>query len=365
MVRELTVGGCERDLTKLAKHLDRDQFTPYVGCFLPNGVRADELREAGVPIVVFPVRSFYGLSALRAARIMRNFLREHRIQVVHPFDVPSDIFAVPVAYFCRVPAILSCQLSYRDMYTPIYRRALKWTDPLADRIVVNSEAVRQSLIAGEGLRPDHVSLCYNGVDTAIFFPSPNPRPASAPLVIGTLCVLREEKRLDLLVSAFAKIRHLRAGMKLLIVGSGPMLEPLATQSRDLGIQDFCQFEPSQSDVAPWLRRIDIFVTPSRTESFPNALLEAIACGCAPIGSNVGGIPELIDHGRTGLLFEPGSPEDLAVQLEQLIASDALRQSFAAAAAERARTRFSMQINVQTNQAIYREILETKGAARRV
>jgi glycosyltransferase involved in cell wall biosynthesis len=138
-----------------------------------------------------------------------------------------------------------------------------------------------------------------------------------------------------------------------------------TQSRDLGIQDFCQFEPSQSDVAPWLRRIDIFVTPSRTESFPNALLEAMACGCAPIGSNVGGIPELIDHGRTGLLFEPGSPEDLAVQLEQLIASDALRQSFAAAAAERARTRFSMQINVQTNQAIYREIIETKGAARRV
>ena len=74
-----------------------------------------------------------------------------------------------------------------------------------------------------------------------------------------------------------------------------MLEPLEKQSRDLSIRDDCTFEPAQSDVAPWFQRMDIFVIPSRTESFPNALLEAMACGCAPVGSSVGGIPELIDH----------------------------------------------------------------------
>lgn len=352
MVRELTIGGCERDLTKLAKHLDRAQFTPYVGCFHPNGYRADELREAGIPIVEFPVRSFYSYSAIRAARIMRRFLREHKIQVVHPFDVPTDIFAVPVAYACRVPAVLSLQLSFRDMYTPLYRRFLRLTDPLADRIVVNSNAVRQDLIDNEGLRPDRVFLCYNGVDTSIFFPIP--KPPSANLTIGSLCVLREEKRLDLLLAAFAKIRHLRPGLKLLIVGSGPMLEPLEKQARDLGID--CTFEPAQSDVAPWFHRMDIFVIASRTESFPNALLEAMACGCAPIGSNVGGIPELIDHGRSGFVFKPGSVDDLAAQLEQLVLSDDLRKSFSAAAAEKTRTRFSMEVHVETTQALYRELL---------
>ena len=361
MVRELTIGGCERDLAKLAKHLDRSQFTPYVGCFHPNGYRADELREAGIPIVEFPVRSFYSYSAVRAGRMMRKFLRDRQIQVVHPFDVPTDIFAVPVSYLCRVPAIISCQLSFRDMYTPLYRRALKWIDPLADRIVVNSEAVRQDLIRGEGLAPQKVSLCYNGVDTDIFFPVPNTRPA-ASLVVGSLCVLREEKRLDLLLAAFARIRHLRPGLKLLIVGSGPMLEPLEKQSRDLGISADCQFEPAQSDVAPWFQRIDIFVTPSRTESFPNALLEAMACGCAPIGSKVGGIPELIDHGNSGFVFDPGSVDDLSAQLERLVASDDLRKQFGAAAAETARTRFSMQVHVRTIQALYRELLERKGAA---
>ena len=368
MVRELTIGGCERDLTKLAKHLNRAQFTPHVGCFHPDGYRADELREAGIPIVVFPVRSFYSYSALRAARLMRSFLHDRQIQVVHPFDVPTDIFAVPVAYFCRVPAILSCQLSFRNMYTPLYRRALKWIDPLADRIVVNSNAVRQDLITGEGLRPERVSLCYNGVDTDIFFPVPagqRPSVPGASLVIGSLCVLREEKRLDLLLAAFAKIRHLRLGMKLLIVGSGPMLETLETQSRELGIRADCVFEPAQSDVATWFQRMDIFVTPSRSESFPNALLEAMACGCAPVGSKVGGIPELIEHGRNGFVFESGSVEDLSAQLEQLVASDALRKEFGAAAAETARARFSMEVHVKTTQDLYRELLEHKGTARRV
>jgi glycosyltransferase involved in cell wall biosynthesis len=359
MVRELTIGGCERDLAKLAKHLDRAQFTPHVGCFYPNGYRADELREAGIPIVEFPVRSFYTYSAVRAARIMRQYIREHKIQVVHPFDVPTDIFAVPVAHFSGVPAVISCQLSFRDMYTPLYRRALRWGDPLADRIVVNSEAVRQHLIADEGLRPDRVSLCYNGVDTSVFFPAPDSDRGPGPLVIASLCVLREEKRLELLLAAFARVRHLRPDMKLLIVGSGPMREPLEAQSHALGIDRDCTFESAQSDVAPWLRRMDIFVAPSRTESFPNALLEAMACGCAPIGSNVGGIPELIEDERNGLIFESGSVEGLSQKLERLITDDSLRKTFGAAAAETAKARFSMQRHVERTQSLYKELLARK------
>ena len=95
--------------------------------------------------------------------------------------------------------------------------------------------------------------------------------------------------------------------------------------------------------------MDIFVNSSRTESFPNALLEAMACGCAPIGSKVGGIPELIDHGRSGLIFESGSVEDLSAQLEQLVTSDSRQPSPSPhAAAERARTRFSMEVRASSS-----------------
>jgi glycosyltransferase involved in cell wall biosynthesis len=359
MARQLTIGGCERDLAKLAMSLDRSQFEPYVGCFYPEGYRAEELRAAGIPIVTFPVRSFHSVSALRAANAMRRFLKDHRIQVVHPFDVPTDIFAVPIARMCGVPAVISCQLSFRNMSPPLHRRMLRWLDPLADRIVVNSRAVRDDLIVEEGLRPESIFVCHNGVETAKYFPAPPERPAAldgASLVVGSLCVLREEKRLDLLLAAFARIKMLRPHLKLLIVGSGQKLESLEQQSRELGIAADCVFQPAQSDVAPWLRNIDIFVTPSFSESFPNALLEAMACGCAPIASNVGGIPELIEHGQNGFVFKSGDAGDLAGYLQQLVLSTDLRDRFRAAAARTAATQFSMPVHVRKIQTLYRELL---------
>ena len=111
---------------------------------------------------------------------MRKFLREREIQVVHPFDVPTDIFAVPVARISGVPAIISCQLSFR---VHVHRRCTgarsSLTDPLADCIVVNSNAVGQHLIGSdEGIRAEKIEVCHNGVETTIFFPAPR-RAASS------------------------------------------------------------------------------------------------------------------------------------------------------------------------------------------
>src|SRR6202030_2533352 len=97
MVRELGIGGCERDLTKLAKGLDRARFEPHVGCFQENGLRSEELRAAGIPIVRFPVGSFGSWSALAGARQMGAYLRAHRIGLGHAFATPTDIFAAPAA----------------------------------------------------------------------------------------------------------------------------------------------------------------------------------------------------------------------------------------------------------------------------
>src|SRR5438093_4525815 len=87
MVRELGIGGCERDLTKIAKGLNRDLFEPHVGCFHSEGLRTEELRAGGIPIIRFPVRSFGSLSALTGALQMGRYLDRHAIRLVHAFDV--------------------------------------------------------------------------------------------------------------------------------------------------------------------------------------------------------------------------------------------------------------------------------------
>jgi glycosyltransferase involved in cell wall biosynthesis len=109
-----------------------------------------------------------------------------------------------------------------------------------------------------------------------------------------------------------------------------------------------------------MRALDIYVMSSETESFPNALLEAMACGCAVIGSRVGGIPELITDGVSGLLFESKNVEDLAAALGKLICDPALRKRFAAQAAAFARDTFSMEVNARRNESLYRSLLARKG-----
>src|SRR5882757_10038831 len=101
LARELGLGGTERQLAETALALDRAQFEPHVGCFTGGGFRAHDLREAGVPILELGVRSLVSASALAGACRMGRYLAQHRIRLVHAFDVPLDLFAVPVARFFR------------------------------------------------------------------------------------------------------------------------------------------------------------------------------------------------------------------------------------------------------------------------
>jgi glycosyltransferase involved in cell wall biosynthesis len=146
------------------------------------------------------------------------------------------------------------------------------------------------------------------------------------------------------------------GTKLLIVGSGEAQPQIEQLREHLGLGSDSRFEPAQSNVAPWMRSIDVFVMCSQSESFPNALLEAMACGCCVIGSNVGGIPELIQPDQSGLLFQCGDIGDLAEKLSSVLKDALLRKRLGAAAANRATNEFSMQKAVTRIERIYTSLL---------
>lgn len=358
-VRELGVGGCERDLTKLAVAIDRARFTPHVAYF-HDGFRSPELRAAGVPLVQLPVRSFLDRSAWTGASVLRDYVRQHNIQLSHAYDVPLSIFTSVAARLARVPVVITSMLGYRNLFPPKERYLLPFSDRLAHRIVVNSGAVRQHLIADYGLAPEKLFLSHNGYSPEVFFPpSPGSRPrpgalAGAELVIGTISALRPEKNPALLVEAFARIR--RPGYKLLILGSGVLEAPLREQAARLGISADCVFEPGRADVAPWYRAIDVFVHSSVSESFPNGVLEAMASGCATVATRVGGIPELVREGETGLLFASGDLAALTAHLESLAADPARREAVGAAAAAAALSEFTMKHYCARIERFYEEML---------
>ncbi len=361
-VREMNTGGIEHDVTKIAIHLDRSRFEPHVACYQAGGIRFEELRLAGVPILHLPVSSLKSPSAFLAAIRMRRYIREHRIRLVHAYDA-SAVFVAPLARALRVPAVLSSLLGNRNLLDERTRRQVRWTDKIVDTVVVNCEAMRRHMIDDEHVRSDRIQLCYNGVDTTEFYPAATPKPApiaGASLVIGTVCVLRPEKALHLLQEAFARVRHLKPGMKLLIVGSGTELSKLEANGQRLGIQDDCKFVPATKAVPQYLRACDIFVLCSRSEAFSNGLLEAMACGCGVVGSRVGGTPELIGDDERGLLFRSGDARDLAAKLTVLIENESLRHKFGVRAADFARRNLSVEIAAGRMAEIYELMLRRKG-----
>ena len=366
MVRELNLGGSERQMAEIAKALDRSRFDPRVGCFRPAGLRGEELRAAGVPIVQFPVAS---LASIQGALQIAAYVREQGIGLVHAFDTPANLYGVPSARMAGSARVLSSQRADRGLMPPLYRHGLRVTDRLVDGIVVNCEFVRRHLREDERVPAGLIHLCYNGIDTNTFRPVRGPRPEAlrdASLVIGVVCVLRPEKGLDTLLDAFAAVRDAQPGMKLVLVGSGPCLQDLQERARALGIMPQCVFEPATPRVAEWLAGIDIFVLPSLSEALSNSLMEAMACGCTVVASRVGGNPELVTQGETGMLFRPRDAAELAQTLRLLIREPALRNESGCNAARLIAGRFSLGASARSMGEIYEALLSptTRPAAHR-
>jgi L-malate glycosyltransferase len=364
MVRALTQGGSERQMASVAQSLDRARFNPRVGVFIDKGIRADELRSAGVPIVHFPVSSFASFDVLRQGWRLRRYIIEHNIELVHSFDVPTNLFSVPFGRLARRAIVLSSQRAHRELTPGLYGRLLRVTDRLAHGVVVNCDFMRRHLVDDEGVPPDRIHLCYNAIDIDAFHPARGGHTqvaGDASLVIGVVCALRAEKGLSTLLDAFYRVHAATPGLRLILVGDGPVRLALERQAQALGIASRVTFIPQTADVAPILRGIDIFVLPSLSEAFSNSLMEAMASGCCAVASSVGGNPELIEDGRTGFLFPKQDAGALAIILKRLIDNPEMRLAVAHAARQQIVRKFSLGTSISRMADIYESFLQEHGS----
>jgi glycosyltransferase involved in cell wall biosynthesis len=359
MNRSLNHGGTERQTVATAMGLDRAKFTPHVA-FVEDGFRAEELRKAQVPLLQLPLNSYFNATTWTSARQLRDYIKAHQIRLVHTFDHSISIFGVPAASMIPGVRVLSSQRFYFSLLTTRHRWMLHAAHRMARGIVVNAEAIRRHLVDEYGYNAGKIQVCHNSIDETQFVPEPRRRVAEAdfPVVVGVVCVLRPEKNLGMLLDAFAQVTKGRGGeVGLLLVGSGPEREMLVEKARQLGIADRCRFLPSTATVSDYMRGIDIFVHPSLSEGLPNAVMEAMACGCCVLASDVGGSREVVIDGESGLLFPPDDLAALVSRLQLVIEDAAFRQRLAHAATERVRTHFTTQRAAQRMGAIYLSTLD--------
>jgi glycosyltransferase involved in cell wall biosynthesis len=298
MLTSFDVGGTERQMVELARRLDPSLFRPHFACFHKRGRLLAEVPDR-IPVREFPLRGFARPGALLRFVGFASWCRSIGADLVHTCDLYANVFGLPAAALAGVPVRIG---NRREILTgdksPAQLTAQRWAYRAAHAVVANSEAACDQL-EREGVAPDRLHLIANGLDIARFAPNHEPRPTIRRVV--TVANLRAEKGHDTLLAAAPRILERYPDATFTFVGDGPRRDHLETLTRALGLSGRVTFLGECRDVVPALAASDLFVLPSRSEAFPNALIEAMAAGLPVIASAVGGIPEVVRHGGNGLL----------------------------------------------------------------
>ena len=356
--RSLGHGGGERQLATTALNLNREHFAPHV-LSIEGGFWESQLRDAGIPLHRLPVNSFVNARAALEGWHLRRWLVRHRIRLVLTFDFTMNLFVIPVARSVPGLVALSNQRCELSLIPARYRTASRWIHRAATGVVVNSPHLADELSQQWAVPASKIHVCPNGLDTTHFSAAGRarlPALAGARLVVGTASVLRPEKNIHLLVEAFAATAH--PADRLLIVGSGPEGDRLTANAVQRGIANQCLFVQSTSDVAPWLRSMDVFVLASRSEGQSNALMEAMATGCCVVAADIEGNRGLITPGVNGLLFTNEDVRSLAERLTGALTESTTRERLALAAASSIQLHHSWPVAVERLESTFERLLQS-------
>jgi glycosyltransferase involved in cell wall biosynthesis len=226
---------------------------------------------------------------------------------------------------------------------------------LAHHHACNSHAIRRYAIEEYRLPEKQMNLIPNGVDLGHFFP-PEIESCSLHPVVLHIGRLVKDKDQATLISAFCRIAGEFPAAELWIVGDGPLRQKLGRMARESFCADRIRMMPGQADIGPLLRRAEVFVLGSLRESLPNVVLEAMASGLPVVATQVGGLPEAVESGKTGLLVPPSSPQAMANALRSLLADPERRADFGRAGRRKAEAEFSLQRMVGGYDALFQELL---------
>jgi glycosyltransferase involved in cell wall biosynthesis len=284
----------------------------------PGGQILDKARAAGLATHDIAMRRAFDR---RAIHQLRNLIRTEHVDIL---NTHSSVDSWLGAFAVRgTPAKL---VRTRHLSAPVPRHPFNLVYRIADAVVTTGEFVRQQLITRNGLNPDKVVSIPTGVDTEHFTPLAPDHQAQTALglqadspVVTTVGIMRRLKRHDLFVDAARRLHAAR----FLIVGDGPQRAGIEQRIREDNLTGRVILTGYQSDVRPIYSFSDVVVLCSDAEGVPQTIAQALAMARPVVATNVGGVSELVEHERTGLLVAPGNADLLAESIRRFLDAPAL------------------------------------------
>lgn len=325
LVQGMATGGLERVVYLLAREMVRKGHEVIICCYDRLGAMAAAAEEAGARVVLVPRKPGIDLGYIGC---LAEWLREVRADVLHMHNETALFYGTLAGRRAGVPVLL-----YTEHDGAFPRR---WAVRLINRFLVRrlrqavavSEAVRALWCREDGIDPARVRVIPNGVPDPLRERQGTHPPREGGQRIGSVGRLSIEKGVDVLIRAFALAARELPHAELVIVGDGPERAALESLTAELALADRVRFLGQRSDVWDQLAGLDVFVLPSRSEGMPMALLEAMATGLPVVSTSVGGIPEALADGRSGLLVPPENPTVMASAIVRLLSDRPLAQRLA-------------------------------------
>jgi glycosyltransferase involved in cell wall biosynthesis len=314
VIDSLDGGGAERYVVDLALALNRRGWPVEVACST-GGVRAAALHEAGVPVHELVGRLVKRRVSSRYGAALQRLVRGRPPAVVHAHLYASAAAALRATTGTSVPLVVTEHTEgpwrrrwERAVSRRVYREAA--------HVVAVSSAIRDLLVDRYAVRPDRVEVLLPA--TTWQPPRPAPRRGGGDPVVGIVGRLVPEKGVDIFLRAAALVRAVVPSARFLVVGDGPMRPDLEREADSRGLGDRITFTGFRPDATQAIAGLDVLAVPSRSDGSPLVVCEAMAAGVPVVASRVGGLPDLVDDGRSGVLVQPGDVEDLARALVSLL-----------------------------------------------
>lgn len=357
LILGLQVGGLESMVVRLARSLDPQRFSSLVCCIDETGPLAEQLQQAGIEVVLLK-RGQSGTDWGYPRRLAK-LLRQQQVDVLHLHNPTALFYGAPAGRLAGVRPIIYTEHGRDYSHSWKSRLINHILTRMVDRVVVLHERARHYMHAQEGAPLKRIVKVYNGIaDPGEHSPSQRQRMRESlglndgVSAIGIVARLDPIKNLPVLIDAMQQLQQQNAPARLLIIGDGPLRDPLIRQVADNGLEATVQLLGTRHDVPALLSALDLLVLPSSSEGLSMTLIEGSAAGLPLVASDVGGNNELVDDGVNGLLVAAGDSQALATALQQLIDDPALAQRMGTASRQRYQQHFTASAMLSGYQSLY-------------
>jgi glycosyltransferase involved in cell wall biosynthesis len=368
-ITNFNIGGTERQFVQMIGHMDVARFDLHVGCFARNGSLLPFVESRGIPLHEYRIGRLYSPATwLRVCELAR-YLRRNDIQIVHSYGFYPHSFVLPAARLAGVPVAIASIRDTGDVLAPRKRRVQELVCRLATCVLANAEAVGRQLIQ-DGYNARKVAIIRNGILPPPFERSTEDGPVRRELqvpprapMVAVLARLNDLKGISYFLDAIPLVLSEFPDARFLIVGDGQKRQELEAYAERKGCAGKAIFTGFRMDIPEVLKEISVSVLPSLSEGLSNVLIESMAAGVPVVATEVGGNPEIVEDGVTGLLIPPRDAGSLAQAIVFLLQNSEKAAFMGQEGRRRIASRFSLTRAVDETQRLYVSLLrKTLGAS---